>query len=183
MFDLILDRAAVALCAVTPVVFGDKLFEAADLWKFERAVRVNPHVVPAAGRLEGVFYRFVGAASFVVEREAVSHRQGDVGLVVDPPRYGCDGPAGHDFFDEHDTSTDFVAHFSADVESQVKFLEVSMQRNGKSPQGSSQKHEPDEADVRLAAVQVELRTPRHQRLQQFRIDPVIEHCQVAPLGR
>jgi len=59
------------------------------------------------------------------------HREGNIIFFVKRPRYESDCAPGHKFPDEHHATSPCVRRFSPDVETQIHFFEIAVQRNGK----------------------------------------------------
>src|SRR5579863_6265128 len=87
------------------------------------------------------------------------------------------------FSDEHNSTANFTMVSSADIETQIDFFELRMERNGKpSAKFGPRKQEADQAYVSFAAEGIELGSRRDISLQQRWLDCVIQHKQVAPFG-
>jgi hypothetical protein len=68
-----------------------------------------------------------------IRANVVLHRQAYVVLALYKARHRRDCPLGYNFGDEHDASSVFVAFFATDVETEVHFVEIRMERDRNRP--------------------------------------------------
>jgi hypothetical protein len=107
--------------------------------------------------------------------------------VVDEVRDGRDGGARHELLHEHDAAPVRqvplgVGHVAAHVEAEVQFLEVAVEGDGDAQHPRVEEEEPHDADPAAPVVEVELGAGGHAIAQKRRVDRVVEHHEVAPLG-
>src|SRR5260370_29964760 len=108
------------------------------------------------------------------------------GLVVLTVEQTCnerDATARHDFLDEDDTSAPFVLRLPADVEAQVDFLEVAMERDGDPANPGVSKQEADDTDVGLATPTFQFCMRWHSGGEDRRVHLIVQHREVVPTGR
>ena len=177
MLDVVFAQAAAA-GRIAPVVLGNELLVAApDQW-LRRAAGQNADRFPFLPALPAILD--VQRVAFVLDQMA--HRQDAVGLAVNSAGDEGDRPARHQFADKSDAAAPALSGFAADVEPQVDFLEIAEHRDTHTEDFGFQKAEADDADVGFAAEKVEFRAPRNQWLERRRVNRIIAHDQVAPLG-
>jgi hypothetical protein len=58
-----------------------------------------------------------------------AHREGEVRLVIEEASHSSDGTPRRDFADEDDTPASFGARVTSNVEAQIDFVEVPMERD------------------------------------------------------
>src|SRR5215510_3218920 len=162
--DLILQGASTPPTRVAPVVLRDEFLLAAgrDLAGVtpggDTDLVLSPLESPPVGHLA------YGRVALAGDRDAVTHRDGDVVLAVENPGHHGDGRPGHQLLDEDDGTAPALARSPPDVEAQVHFLEVAMTRDGDSENPRIEKREPDQTHdyrgrtlVSLVGIIVELR--------------------------
>src|SRR5437764_14744878 len=109
------------------------------------------------------------------------HRQRRVRFALKCWRDDCDRVPRHQLADKDDATPPFIATRSAHIKTEVHFLEIAMEWNGKSDDARVEKKKTDHAEKCLALVEIQFRLTRHQRLQDFRIGDEIQHRQVTPV--
>jgi hypothetical protein len=81
----------------------------------------------------------------------MSHRESTVILSVHETRDLCNGPPGHNFADEDDSSPHGRAFAAPDIQAEIYFLEIRMKRNTtKSEESGAEKSEAHKAYERPA---------------------------------
>ena len=180
MRHFVLERAAVALPRVAPVVLGDELgFRAGDE-RLRRAGDAGADGKAAAAMLPAVRHRAAGAR---IEVNRVSHAHGEVGLVVEPSRHGGDRAARHQLADEHDGAAHAaVLGDATHVEAQVHLVEAAMAGDRHAGEPRVLEAEADEADQRLPEPRIEGGAGGHERRQERRRAGVVEEHEVLPAG-
>lgn len=177
--DVILHRAAAPASAVTPVMLGNELFQAAIRYGLRNGGRPAVEAAPCAG--ESKFVRNRHAVPVGAYRMA--HRKPDVVFAVNFPGKLCDGAAGHNLGHKNNSSPFFVSFFPSNVEAQVHFFEIGMKRDREATQQSRvAKPEAYQAHVDPAAEGIEHRTRRDAAMQQAAVHLIVQHHQIAPLG-
>src|ERR1051326_745125 len=169
--------ATTAAGSITPVMLSDEFL-----------VRTVPGGLRFAGR--GHAQRFpataatpliLGEHSTVLVFECVAHWQRQIWFAIKRPRDEGDGAPRNQLANENDTTPPFVRTLAPDIKAQVYFLEIAMQRNGQTDHARVEKEKADNADERLAFVEIDLGFYGDERLEDFRIDGEIEHRQVTPV--
>src|SRR6266581_3271522 len=110
------------------------------------------------------------------------HRQCGVGLAVKCAGNYRDRPARHKFADENHTAPPRISGFFPNIEAQVHFLEIPMQRNWKAEQARVEKEKANNTQKRLAIFVVDFSASRNKGREQARIDDVIQHRKVTPVS-
>lgn len=90
---------------------------------------------------------------------------------------------GDNFAQEHYAAADFGAFAAVDVDAEIHLVEIGVEgnRNG-AEEFCASEAKADEADVVRAFEGIEFRAARDEWLKQSRIDLIIEHHEIAPLG-
>src|SRR4029450_288317 len=110
------------------------------------------------------------------------HREGNIIFSVKRPRYESDCATRHKFSNENHATPPCVRRFSPDVETQIHFFEITVQRDRKTEKTSIEKQKSDNADERLAVFIIDLGARRNEPFNQSRIYDVIQHRQITPVG-
>src|SRR5207237_190195 len=126
----VLDSGPARSPGISPVVLGDELVEGAVLDELRRSSDGCGKAVFAALERPRVRNALNGAGGILRAPDAVTHRHCLVVLTVEQTCNERDGTSRDDFFDEDDTSAPFVLRLPADVETQIDFLEVAVERDG-----------------------------------------------------
>src|SRR5713101_2469354 len=100
----------------------------------------------------------------------MAHRQRRIRLSIKCASDDGDCRSRNKLADKDDAAPPFVAALSAHIKAQIHFLEIAMERNGKSDDARVEKKKTDHAEKCLALVEIQLRVARDQRLEDFRID-------------
>src|SRR5215831_14532663 len=90
--------------------------------------------------------------------------------------------ARHHFTDKHNAATPRVGGFLADIETQIHFFKIAVERDRQTEQTRVEKEETDHADKRFAVFEIDLGAGRDKRRENARIDGVIEHGYITPVG-
>jgi hypothetical protein len=178
MLDRVLNRRAVPLSRVTPVVLPDEFLVAAVADGRWRAGRRHAESIPSAAMpplVHDTPRRLVEGC-----RRLRAHPPCHIRLVVNGPRDGRDRSPRDDLLQEDDGSP--VGAQRPDVKPQVDFRKVTMPWNRYAEYPRVEKTKPDEANQGVAAPDVQLGPCRHERRDELRIDPEVEHRQEPPLG-
>src|SRR6266567_2046421 len=109
------------------------------------------------------------------------HRQGDIVLVVEPARQGCDCPAGNDLANENHATLDADSVPPPHVEAQVNFFEIGMKWKRNPQNLGIQETEPDQAKKGVAVPKVQLGSGGNKSLKQGGVHVVVQHRQLTPL--
>src|SRR5438445_12572518 len=112
----------------------------------------------------------------------MTHRQRDVVLAVDTPRDKCNGPTRHQLFDEDDATTPYPLGLAPHIESKVDLFEVPVAGDRRPENSRVEKLEADDAHKAVPGPRIELTSCRHAPRENRRIDLVVEHGEIAPLG-
>ena len=88
----------------------------------------------------------------------------------------------HELANERHAAANFAGDGSPNVEPQIDFLEVLVERNEKTHDARATKQESHDAEVRHAAEHVQVDSGGNERLEQRRADAIVEHREVSPLG-
>ncbi len=118
-----------------------------------------------------------------IQLEAVRHRDAQIRLVVNGTRCHCDRDARHELADERHRVPLLAIDASLHVESKIHFLERPVKRNRDAADARVGEHEADDAHVRFAAKEMQLRALWHQRFEKALRHDVVEQYEVQPLGR
>jgi hypothetical protein len=121
--DTVFQAAAISLPGITPVVFGDELFQTS-------LRRIGEELAPLAANFPLIFGH--PAACFCLD--SVLHREVSVIFPIYEAGGGGDCPSGHDLGNEDNPSAILAAIFAPNVESQVHLLELSMEGNWEIPE-------------------------------------------------
>src|SRR2546430_2260914 len=108
---MIFQTAAVTLQRVSPIMFGDKLSERARRSEARLAVSFHLQPIPFPGITPTVFNPFAVTL--------MTHRQGDIVLVVEPACNRGNRVPRHDLLEKHDAATPAVVALAADVEAEI----------------------------------------------------------------
>ena len=129
MRDVIFDAATGSLSRITPIVFGDELFQTPLLrmrWKVDGLGR---EPAPLATNLPLI----LDGHTQIIRLNAVLHRKADIVFPIDQAS-GCrDGAPGHDLGNEDDSSSIIAAFFATNVEAQVYLVKVGVKRDRETP--------------------------------------------------
>ena len=177
----VLDRAAIALRRVAPVVLSDELGLAARLQRARRTGGSNAYGIPPAPVTPRVCDA-PGIGDRGDVRGLAPHAAGDVRLVVHDPGRQRDRAPRHDLSEERDRTTHLAIHQSSYVEPEIDLVEVTMKRNRQAEHAGVHEAEPYDADNRVAAPQIDLGAGGHVRTKHCRVDAEVEHRQVPPVG-
>src|SRR5439155_5796229 len=126
MFDAVF-AATTAETGVAPVVLGDEFGVRAGRSGLRFAARAHFKRFPfrtAAPRIRDLH-------SKIGMFDLVFHRHGQVWLAVKRARDRSDGALRDKFADKDDTASPRVRRFPPNVEAQIHFFEIAVQRNGK----------------------------------------------------
>src|SRR5258705_8869628 len=153
MLDPILERGAVALADVAPVVIGDERLLGLGM----RQARVPGHPdaerVLASGKAPGVAdVRLLSGADLV----AMGHGESLVVLVEEPARDPGDRAARNQLLDEDDAAPGAFRVLAPHVEPEVHLLEVAVERNGNAEDTRVQEPEAHHAHEGLPVPGIEL---------------------------
>ena len=183
MFDAVFERRAIALSGVAPVMFGDEFgFRSGDE-RLRRPCDSCREFAPTPRPFPRVTHRALIRIGCGRKLDLAPHRQRDVLLVVSPARDECDRRTRHNLFDEDHPASQFVARMMPHIEPQVDLIEVRVKWNAKPKYARVEEPKPDEAHERATVPEVEFRPMRHTARQQRRIDFIVQHHQMPPLGR
>ena len=94
--------------------------------------------------------------------DVVFHREGEVRLAVKCAGNEGNRAAWHKFADENYTAAPGVSRFFSNVEAQIHFFEIAMQRNRKTEQTRIEKQKSDHAEKRLAIFEIDLGSRRNE---------------------
>src|SRR5207237_5316974 len=108
--------------------------------------------------------------------------EGDIALPVKCTRNKSNCAARHKLADKNDPPPPGISRFSPHIKAQVHFLEIAMQRDRQTEKTGIEKQKSDNADERFAVFTIDLGTGWNERLNQSRIDNVIQHRQITPVG-
>src|SRR5436190_23423699 len=111
------------------------------------------------------------------------HRYGNIVFSVKRPRYDSHCAPRHKFPDKNHATPPCVRRFSPDVEAQIYFFEIAVQRNWKTQEACIEKQKPNDTEESLTVFEIDFRFGRNQRHDQPRIDHIIQHRQITPVGR
>jgi hypothetical protein len=109
------------------------------------------------------------------------HRQRGIRFAVENSRDESDRAPRNQLAHEHDSAPPFLRALSPDIEPQVHFLEIAMKRDRETDDARVEEHKTDNAEERLAVVEIEFRVNRDQRLKDLRVDGEVQHRQVTPV--
>lgn len=113
----------------------------------------------------------------------MAHRERDVFFAVSDAGDGGDGAARDNFAEEDDAAANFAGCFAADVEAEIDFVEIRVERDGEEAKELRlQKAKADEAHVGFAGEGIEFGAARDVRAEEGEIGFVVEHQKVAPFG-
>lgn len=93
------------------------------------------------------------------------HRQGYIRLVVYCPRHRSDRSPGHDFPHEDDGPPQLARDLAPDVEPEIEFLKVPMERYRDAQYARAEETKGNYAEEGMALVTVEFSTVWNQRTQ------------------
>ena len=102
------------------------------------------------------------------------HRQGDVIFAVKSPRNESNRPTRHKLANKNHAPSPGIRRFLSNIESQVHFLEIAMQRNRQTKKARVEKQKPDHAKKCFAIFEVDLGSRRDQGRNDLRIDSEVE---------
>jgi hypothetical protein len=109
--------------------------------------------------------------------------QRNVLLVIKRPGNECDRTARNQFADEHDSPADLVPLLSPHIKAKIHFLEIRVHRNRqKAEQFCFEKSKTDETDEDLAVPAIKFGSCRNEREKQARLNFIVQHRQMLPLG-
>ena len=112
----------------------------------------------------------------------VLHGEGDIALPVKCTSNKSNCAARHKLADKNDPAPPGISRFSPHIKAQVHFLEIAMQRDRQTEKTGIEKQKSDNADERFAVFTIDLGTGGNERVNQSRIDDVIQHRQITPVG-
>ena len=112
----------------------------------------------------------------------VFHWESEVAFPVECTSDEGNRAARHKLADENYAASPGVGRFFPHVEAQVHFFEIAMQRDRKTEKTSIEKQKSDNADERLAVFIIDLGPHRNKPFNQSRINDVIQHRQITPVG-
>jgi hypothetical protein len=130
MRDVIFDAATGSLRRITPIVFGDELFQTPLLrmrWKVDGLGR-DP--APLAGNLPLI----LGCHIQIIRLNAVLHRKAYIVFPIEQAGGGRDGAPGHDLGNEDNSSSIIAAFLATNVEAQVYLVKVGVKRDRETPE-------------------------------------------------
>ena len=112
----------------------------------------------------------------------MAHGQGAVRLAVKRAGHKGDEVARHQFTHEDHPAPPFPSHLTPHVEAEVHLLKVPVMREGKAQHARVEKTKSDHAYESLAVVEIQFRAARHEWAQHRRINRVVQHRELTPLG-
>src|SRR6266542_4122017 len=128
--------AAVAQRGVTPVMFGDK-FGVRSCWnRLRLASRRHVERFPFLPASPPAV--FSGNPRSIID-DRVSHRQGDIRFTVKCAGDERDRAARNELTYKNNAAPPRVSRFLPNIEAQIHFFEIPMQRNGKAEQARVEK--------------------------------------------
>ena len=125
---MIFERTTRSLSRITPVVFGNELFQT----PFPRTGRIASSLSPEATPLVANLPLILGAFVQSPRLNAVPHRMVSIILPICDTGHSCDSASGYDFGNKDDASFILVAFSATNVEAQVDLVEIDVKRNGES---------------------------------------------------
>ena len=108
----------------------------------------------------------------------MSHRDAGIVLAEGESRDSRDSSPGDQFADEDDAALGSAP----DIEAEIHLFKRAVERDSDAAQARAVKLEGDEADVGSPIKGVEFRPGGDKAVEQGRVDSVIEHYEVHPLG-
>src|SRR5262249_35521952 len=183
MFDSVLERLAVSRSRLAPIRLRDEIL---------KVPRVSGRRIAGGAGFKGKELLLVGRGirdanrprgGRPVEFDPMRHRRANIVLTIEGPGDPGDRGPWNELLNEHNGSPPPVIRSTADVKPQIDFLEVAMERYRHSEDSGPHEQESDERDEGLAVQRIQFGAARHERTKQCGIDLIVEHRQVAPLGR
>lgn len=111
------------------------------------------------------------------------HRMAEVVLAISEAGDLCDQPLRHDLANKGNSPSAVGAFATPDIKAKVYLVKIRVERESQSPQDLSAKElETDETDERAPVEEVQLSAARNAVPQQVRIDLIIQHDEITPLG-
>jgi len=129
MRDVIFEATTASLSRITPIVFGDELFQTRLLRIYWNAYGLRREPAPLVANLPLV----LGRLAQPLRPNAVPHRKIYVVLTVDEASGGRNCASGHDLGNENNSSAVIAPLFATNVEAEVYLLEIGMKRNWETP--------------------------------------------------
>lgn len=130
MGNVIFEGASASLIRITPIVFGNKLFQTSLSGNFRSAHRLCSQLAPLIlldlPLILKRLFRPIGA-------NVVFHRQAYIVLTIYTAGHRRDCLLGYNFGDEHDAPSVFIALFATYVKAEVYLIEIRMKRDRKGP--------------------------------------------------
>ncbi len=114
--------------------------------------------------------------------DPVTHAHCRVLLAIDKPRHRSDRQLRDDLANEDNATPPSIRLLATHIKAEVHLLEVPISRNRNADHPRIEEHEADHADEGPPLPVVELRTIGHQVAEQPRIDCIVEHHQMSPIG-
>ncbi len=144
MLDLILDRSAMPLRGVAPVMFGDELFLRIRQWQRWGSAVAGTDREPPSVVTPTVFRFAVGIARRIDERRACGAC--DILFVIDPSSDCGDRPSWHDFADKHHAAPPAFVTLVANIKTQIDLFKVAMHGDRDAQQFRIQELKRNQAD-------------------------------------
>jgi len=114
--------------------------------------------------------------------DLVFHRHSEIIFAVTHAGDERDCATRDKLADENYAPPPCIRRFSLNVETQIHFFKIAVQRVGKTEKTRVEKEKSDHAQEGLTVFKVDLCTGRNQWREQARIDCVIEHREVTPVS-
>src|SRR5581483_5175220 len=105
----------------------------------------------------------------------MAHRQRDIRLAVKSARDKGNRPPRHALANEHHSAPPAPVGFATDIEPQVHFLKVPVQRKGNAKYTGAEETKADDTQEGRADMEIQLGAAWDEWLQQPRIDRVVQH--------
>jgi len=120
MRDVVFDTTTRALSRITPVVFGDELFQTS----FPRTCWITHSLSREPAPLIAGLPLILGRSPQLASLNAVFHRKASIVFAVYDACGHRNCESGHNLSDENNSSAILAAIFAANVESQVYLIEI-----------------------------------------------------------
>src|SRR6185312_11562001 len=172
-------RAASTPLRVSPIVFGNELLFTSGLNWLRHRRGLNSEALP-----DLVMPPVVADANALRRADdAATCRQGRVGLFVQRVRDDRNSGSWHKLAHKNDAALlGPIGLNTLHIEPQIDLLKPRMKRNAQPLQPGVVEQESDQRNITLALIQIELNPSREPRRKRHRLDGILRHDQLAPLG-